>query len=80
MTSLFYKDQLPDWTDQTNATGTRPGYRLYVEENDGLIAVSLQPADKDEISSEDAYTATLTVAQAKALINGIQDAIRRAES
>lgn len=79
MTSLMYKDQLPDWGDLENTTGDHPGYRLYVEENDGWVGVSLQPTDKNEGSCEDAYTVALTIEKAEELIKGIQDAIARAK-
>ncbi len=78
MTSLMYKEQLPDSRDIENATGKCPGYRLYVEENDGWVGVCLQPTDKNETSSEDAYTVALTVEQAEELIKGLNDAISRA--
>jgi hypothetical protein len=81
MTSLMYKEQLPDWGDsQQNTKSKLPGYRLYVEANDGKIGICLQPSDRDEVSCEEAYAAALTIEQAEELIRGVQDAIKHAIS
>ncbi len=80
MASNTYQEDFPDYTDPKNKTGTSPGFRLDVVENDGIVGLSLQPIGKNAISGEDSYHALLSVQQAKQLIKGIEDAIRRAES
>jgi hypothetical protein len=35
MANKFYGKLLPDYGDLDNQTGTAPGYRVYVLENDG---------------------------------------------
>jgi len=78
MASKFYGSLLPDYGDLDNQTGTAPGYRVYVLENDGGISLQMIHADKNPVS-EVGYSVFLNVDEAKEMVESIQEAIVRAE-
>jgi len=79
MASIMYGKLLPDYGDLDNGSGDCPGYRLYILENDGGIALELMNAN-EESSTGKANSVFLNVSEAEELIEGIQEAINRAKS
>jgi hypothetical protein len=80
MASNFYQESLPDYRDLENSTGNRPGYELYVCENDGGVGIALYPADEDFNTSEKVQAVFLTVDKAEDLAKSLNEAIERARS
>ncbi|MGD1046913.1 MAG: hypothetical protein ABR936_16535 [Bacteroidota bacterium] len=78
MASLFYSKHLPDYGDLDNSTGTCPGYLFLIRENDGGIGISMGPINEDP-DGDTHYGAFLNLEEAKELVRGFQEAIRRAE-
>ncbi len=78
MASKMYGKLLPDYGDLDNVTGTAPGYRVYVLENDGGISLQLIHANEDPVTSQGS-SVFLNVEEARELIEGLQEAIDRAE-
>lgn len=78
MASKFYGKLLPDYGDLDNQTGTAPGYRVYVLENDGGISLQMVHADKDPVF-EVGSSVFLNVDEAKEMIEALQEAVDRAE-
>lgn len=79
MASKFYGKLLPDYGDLDNDTGTAPGYRVYVTENDGGVSLQLIHADKDPVT-EAGSCVFFSVKEAKEIIFALQEAVGRAES
>lgn len=77
MASCMYSKILPDYSDLDNDSGERPGFRLFIIENDGGISIQMQNA-KDPIESDTANSVYMTVKEAKELLTGLNDAINRA--
>lgn len=77
MASCMYSKLFPDYSDLDNDSGERPGFRLFIIENDGGISIQMQNA-KDPIESDTANSVFMTVKEAKEVINGLNDAIKRA--
>ncbi|MCP4486456.1 MAG: hypothetical protein GY820_03920 [Gammaproteobacteria bacterium] len=78
MGSKMYGKLLPDYGDLDNETNTAPGYRVYIIENDGGISLQMIHANDDPVTSP-GYSVFLNVTEAKELINGLEEAIERAE-
>lgn len=79
MGSKFYGKLLPDYRDLDNVTGTAPGYRVYIIENDGGISLQMIHAAKDPIT-EPGASVFLNVNEAHELVKDLQDAIVQAET
>ena len=77
MASIFYDKHLPDYGDLDNKTGTRPGFRFGIRENDGGIGIFMGPIN-DDPDSDRYYNGFLNVNEAEDLMNCLQDAINRA--
>ena len=77
MASCMYSKLLPDYSDLDNDSGERPGFRLFIIENDGGISIQMQNA-KDQIESDTTNSVFMTVNEAKELLNGLNEAINRA--
>ena len=77
MASCMYSKLFSDYSDLDNDSGERPGFRLFIIENDGGISIQMQNA-KDPIESDTANSVFMTVKEAKEVINGLNDAIKRA--
>lgn len=78
MASKFFGTLLPDYEDLDNSSGTKPGYRVYVMENDGGISIQLVHADVDPSTAEGS-SVFLNVEEAKEFLKSLQDAVQRAE-
>lgn len=78
MGSKFYGKLLPDYGNLDNKTGTAPGYRVYVLENDGGISIQIIKADQNPVL-EEGYSVFLNVDEAKEIIEALQKAVVRAE-
>lgn len=79
MGSIFYAKLLPDYGDLDNKTGTAPGYRVYVLENDGGISLQMIHADKDP-TTEPGSPVFLNTKEADEFVVALQEAIHRAKS
>jgi len=78
MASLMYAKLLPDYGDLDNKTGTCPGYRVYILENDGGVSLQMMHPSEDP-SSGKSESVFLNVEEAEELLNGLQEAIDRAK-
>ncbi len=77
MASCIYSKILPDYSDLDNNSGERPGYKVFILENDGGISVQFQNAD-DESDSDTLKAVFMNVCEAKEMLNSLEDAINRA--
>lgn len=77
MASNFYDKNLPDYGDLDNGTGTCPGFRFGVRENDGGIGIDMGPV-KDNVDGDTFYRGFLNVEEAEELVAAFQRAIERA--
>jgi len=77
MGSKFYGKLLPDYGDILNTTGTAPGYRVYIVENDGGVSLSMIHADDDPVTSSGSEV-FMNVDEAKELYESLREAILRA--
>ena len=78
MGSPIYSKLLPALGDLDNRTGTEPGYRVFVMEIDGGIALELVHANEDPATSKGS-SVFLNVEEAQELLQGLKNAIDRAE-
>ena len=78
MASKFYGKHLPDYGDLDNITGTAPGYRVYILENDGGICLQMLHADEDPVTGVGAAV-FLNTEEARELMGSLLQAIERAE-
>jgi uncharacterized protein YbcV (DUF1398 family) len=51
MSSKFYGSLLPDYADLDNTTGSAPGYRVFISENDGGISLQMIHAKDNPITT-----------------------------
>jgi hypothetical protein len=79
MGSKFYGKLLPDYGDLDNKTGTAPGYRVYILENDGGLSLQMMHADENP-STGSAYSVFLNTGEADEFMFALQEAISRAKS
>ncbi len=79
MSSCMYSKILPDYTDLNNDSNERPGYKVYVLENDGGISIQMQDAF-DESETDTLRAVFMNVDEAKEFEKGINEAINRAVS
>ncbi|GAB6392943.1 MAG: hypothetical protein MdMp014T_2316 [Treponematales bacterium] len=79
MASCMYSKKLPDYGDLDNVTGSAPGYKVYVSENDGGVLLQMFHAERDNPMTSMGYSVFMNVAEAKGLLRGLQMAINRAE-
>ncbi len=77
MASNMYDKLLPDYGDPDNKTGTAPGYRVYVLENDGGVSIQMLEANKDLVSDM-GHAVFMNVEEARELVGALQNAIDRA--
>ncbi len=78
MASKMYGKLLPDYGDLDNKTGSAPGYRVYILENDGGISLQMLHADEDPIRGTGS-SVFLNVEEAREMIEALQEGIDRAE-
>ncbi len=79
METCMYSKILPDYSDLDNDSNKRPGYKVYVVENDGGISIQMQDASAK--SENDTLKAVfMNVKEAKDFVEGINEAINRATS
>lgn len=74
----MYSKHLPDLGDLDNETGVCPGYRVYILENDGGIALQMMDSDENPVTGK-ANSVFLNIEEAEELISGLKDAIQRAK-
>lgn len=79
MGSKFYGKHLPDYGDLDNATGTHPGYRVYIIENDGGVSLQMVHAEHDPNTTLGS-SIFMNVDEAKEMLSSLEKAIVRAES
>ena len=79
MGSKIYGVLLPDYGDLDNVTGTAPGYRVYIVENDGGVGLQMIHAN-DDPSRTPGSAVFMNVNEAKEMLHHLKDAIDRAES
>jgi len=79
MASCMYSKELPDNGDLDNVTGTAPGYKVFVLENDGGISLQMFHIKKDDIMISSGYSVFMNIDETKELIKGMQNAIECAE-
>jgi hypothetical protein len=77
MSSIFYSKRLPDYGDLDNDTGQRPGYRVYILENDGGIALQMIHASKGPVT-EEGSAVFFNVDEAQEMLEKLGEAIKRA--
>lgn len=77
MASCVYSKILPDYSDLDNDSGKRPGYKVYVVENDGGVSVQVQNAD-DNGDSETLKAVFMNKEEANEMLKGLTEAIARA--
>ena len=73
----FYGKLLPDYGDLDNKTGTSPGYRVYILENDGGISLQMLHASEDPIRAKGSAV-FLNVDEAHEMLVALEEAIARA--
>ncbi len=76
MSCCVYGQLLPDNLDVNNRSGKRPGYRLYVLQNDDGIELSMVHAAEDPVTSP-GYQVFMTANEALALISGLEAAVAK---
>ena len=76
MSCCVYGQLLPDNLDLNNRSGKRPGYRLYVLQNDDGIELSMVHAAQDPVTSP-GYQVFMTASEAEDLISGLKTAISK---
>ena len=79
MASCIYSKKLPDYGDLDNVTGTAPGYKVFVLENDGGVSLQMFHDEKDDPTTSRGYSVFMNVDETRVLIEGLQKAIERAE-
>ena len=79
MASKFYGKHLPDYGDLDNSTGTAPGYRVYILENDGGISLQMLHANDDPVTGKGSAV-FLNTEEARELMRSLQQAMESAES
>lgn len=72
--SYSYSKILPDYTDLDNESGLKPGYRVYILENDGGISLQMIHADSDPVT-EVGSAVFLNVDEAQEMLQALKDAI-----
>lgn len=77
MSSIFYSKLLPDYTDIDNKIRNRPGYRVYIRENDGGICLEMIHANRDRVT-EEGSAVFLNVDEAQEMLQALEAAIARA--
>jgi hypothetical protein len=77
MASCIYSKLLPDYGDLDNVSGTAPGYRVYIFENDGGVSVQMMHVDDDPMTAS-GYAVFMNVEEAKEFQCKLQEAIQRA--
>ena len=77
--SCTYSKHLPDYRDLDNNAGECPGYKVYVLEKDGGVAIQMQDAS-DKSNSDTSKSVFLNVEEAKELTRGIEEAIKKASN
>lgn len=77
MASKFFGMLLPDYGDIDNTTGNAPGYRVYILENDGGVAIEMVPATMDPTTTRGAAV-FLNVDEANDMLHSLQEAVERA--
>jgi len=77
MASCIYSKLLPDNGDLDNITGTTPGYRVYISENDGGVSLQIIHANDDPMTASD-HAVFMNVDEAKEFQQKLTEAINRA--
>ena len=73
----MYSKILPDYSDLDNDSGVRPGYKVFIIENDGGVSIQFQNAD--DISDSDTLRAVfMNKEEAKDFLDGFKKALDRA--
>ena len=83
MASYFYDKHVPDGGDPANKTGTAPGFRFCVCEQDAAIGIEMDKIEESRsatINPKTHYSALINIKEAKELLAGLQQAIDRAAS
>lgn len=71
-----YSAVVPDYRDQDNATGKRPGFLLEIAERDGGVAIHLH---EQPVTTDTTRSAFVNTVEARAIIRALEEAIERAE-
>lgn len=78
MASKIYGKLLPDYGDLDNKSGSAPGYKVYVLENDGGVSLQMIHADESSVTAR-GYSVFLNVDEAEEIINGLREAVEKAK-
>jgi len=80
MASNFFRQVFPDYEDLENNSRQRPGFEVSVVEQDGGVGLMMDPQSGLEGTGVGRAQVFMTVEQAHALVQGLNEAIDRAES
>lgn len=80
MADHFFRKKFPDYEDRENSTMQRPGFEVNVVEHDGGVCLSMSPLPGLEGEGLGRAQVLMTPRQGHALLQGLLDAIDRAET
>ena len=80
MASDFYSNVLPDFESLERESGQRPGFKVTVVEQDGVVGLLMQPQAGDDGTGVGRAQVFMTPEQGHVLLQGLLEAIDRAET